>query len=386
MIRAPSGPTVPVDPLRVVRVARGRGLSDFLRVPWPLYADDPAWVPPLLLERRLQLSRRRPYFAHAQAAFWVAYRARRPVGRISAQVDRLHLERHRDGAGFFGLLEAEDDAEVFAALSDSAEGWLRSHGLSRVLGPFDLSINEECGLLVDGFGTPPMIMMRHGRPYYAARLEERGYRPAKHLLAYRLPADFEVPAIMRAAIARLEDVRVRSLRRSRLREELAVLRDIFVDAWSDNWGFVPFTVAEFEELGRVLRFLVEDDFVQIAEVTGTPAAMLVLLPNVNELIRDLDGRLLPFGWARLLSRLYRRRARGGRVALMGVRKRYQRTPLGLGLSCLVIDAARRAGRVAGIEEVELSWVLEDNLGVRRILEALGGDPYKRYRIYEKELA
>ena len=170
-----------------------------------------------------------------------------------------------------------------------------------------------------------------------------------------------------------------------LREELDILRDIFEDAWVDNWGFVPFTAAEFAELGWVLRFVVDDDFVQIAEVAGAPAAMLVLLPNVNELIRDLDGRLLPFGWARLLVRLLRRRPRTGRVALMGVRKRYQRTPLGLGLACLVIDTVRRAGHARGVREVELSWILEDNLGVRRILEALGGTPYKRYRIYEKDL-
>jgi hypothetical protein len=370
----------------VVPADRGRARSDFLRVPWPLYADDPAWVPPLLLERRLQLWRRRPYFAHARAAFWVAYRGTRPVGRISAQVDRLHLERHRDGAGFFGFLEAEDDAEVFAALSSHAEAWLRSQGLTCVRGPFDLSINEECGLLIDGFGTPPMIMMRHGRPYYAARLEACRYRPVKDLLAYRLTDSVELTPLMRAAIAKLEDVRVRPLRRSRLREDLGILRDIFEDAWADNWGFVPFTAAEFEELGWVLRFVVDDDFVQIAEVAGEPAAMLVLLPNVNELTRDLHGRLLPLGWARLLVRLLRRRARTGRVALMGVRKRYQRTPLGLGLACLVIDTVRRAGRARGLEEVELSWILEDNLGVRRILEALGGDPYKRYRIYEKALA
>ena len=372
-------------PLRVVPAERGRARADFLRMPWPLYADDPAWVPPLLLERRLQLWRRRPYFVHARAAFWVAYRGPRPVGRISAQVDRLHLERHRDGVGFFGLLESEDDAEVFAALSDQAEGWLRSQGLACVRGPFDLSINEECGLLIDGFGTSPMIMMRHGRPYYAARLEECRYRPVKDLLAYRLTDPVEMTPLMRAAIGKLEDVRVRPLRRSRLREELAILRDIFEDAWADNWGFVPFTAAEFEELGWVLRFLVDDDFVQIAEVAGAPAAMLVLLPNLNELIRDLDGRLLPLGWARLLVRLLRRRARTGRVALMGVRKRYQRTPLGLGLACLVVDTVRRAGRARGLQEVELSWILEDNLGVRRLLEALGGDPYKRYRIYEKAL-
>jgi hypothetical protein len=370
----------------VAPVDRGRGLSDFLRVPWPLYADDPAWVPPLRLERRLQISRRRPFFAHARAAFWVAYRGARPVGRISAQVDRLHLERHRDGTGFFGLLEAEDDGEVFAALTASAEGWLEGQGLTRVRGPFDLSINEECGLLIDGFATPPMIMMRHGRPYYAARLEECRYRPAKDLLAYRLTtATVEMPPIMRAAVAKLKDVRVRPLRRRHLREELGILRAIFEDAWADNWGFVPFTPAEFAELGWVLRFVVDDDFVQIAEVAGAPAAMLVLLPNVNELIRDLDGRLLPLGWARLLTRLLRRRARTGRVALMGVRKEYQRTALGLGLACLVIDTVRRAALARGLREVELSWILEDNRGVRHILESLGGDPYKRYRIYEKAL-
>jgi hypothetical protein len=372
--------------LRVAPAEGGRARADFLRVPRSLYAHDPAWVPPLRLERRLQISRRRPFFAHAQAAFWVAYRGARPVGRISAQVDRLHLERHRDGTGFFGLLEAEDDLEVFAALAATAEDWLRREGLTRVRGPFDLSINEECGLLVDGFGTPPMIMMRHGRPYYAARLEACRYRPAKDLLAYRLTGAFELPEVMRAAVDRLQDVRVRPLRRPRLAEELGILREIFEDAWADNWGFVPFTPAEFAELGWALRFVVDDEYVQIAEVGGEPAAMLVLLPNVNELIRDLDGRLLPFGWARLLARLRRRRVTGGRVALMGVRRRYQRTALGLGLACLVIDTVRRAALARGLRDVELSWILEDNLGVRRIVEALGGDPYKRYRIYEKVLA
>jgi hypothetical protein len=374
------------DPLRVVPAERGRARSDFLTLPWRLYANDRAWVPPLLLERRLQISRRRPFFAHARAAFWVAYRGARPVGRISAQVDRLHLERYQDGTGFFGLLEAEDDGEVFAALAATAEAWLRREGLTRVRGPFDLSINEECGLLIDGFDTAPMVMMRHGRPYYAARIEEHGYRAAKDLLAYRLRSDIKLPPVMAAATARLEGVRVRPLRRARLREELGILREIFEDAWADNWGFVPFTAAEFDELGWVLRFVVDDDFVQIAEVGGVPAAMLVLLPNVNELIRDLDGRLLPFGWARLLARLRRGRVRWGRVALMGVRKRYQRTAEGLGLACLVIDTARRAAFERGLQEVELSWILEDNHGVRRIIEALGGEPYKRYRIYEKALA
>jgi hypothetical protein len=231
-----------------------------------------------------------------------------------------------------------------------------------------------------------MIMMRHGRPYYAARLEGCRYHAAKDLLAYWLTDKAEMPPVLRAAIARLQDVRVRPLRRSRLREDLGILREIFEDAWADNWGFVPFTAAEFDELGLVLRFVVDDDYVQIAEVGGRPAAMLVLLPNVNELIGDLRGRLLPAGWLRLLYRLLRRRPRSGRVALMGVRKEYQRTALGLGLAALVIDTVRTTGLARGMTALELSWILEDNLGMRRILELLGGDPYKRYRIYEKDLA
>ncbi|OGL14974.1 MAG: DNA-binding protein [Candidatus Rokubacteria bacterium RIFCSPLOWO2_12_FULL_71_22] len=374
------------SPLTVVPVEGARAVGTFIRVPWSIYADDPAWVPPLLLERRHCVSRRRPYFAHAVARFWVAYRGRAPVGRISAQVDRLHLERYDDATGFFGMLEAENDGPTFEALFGAAEAWLRAEGMRRVLGPFNLSINEECGLLVAGFDTPPMILMGHGRPYYAARVEEQGYRAAKDLLAYRLAADFTIPDLMRAAVRRAaREVVVRPLQRSRFRSELSMLREVFEDAWSENWGFVPFTAAEFEELGRVLRFVVDDDFVQIAELGGEPVGMLVLLPNLHEAIRDLNGRLRLLGWPKLAWRLGVRRPRTGRVALMGVRKRYQRTALGLAIAFLMIDAVRVRGRARGIREVELSWVLEDNQGVRSLLEAIGSVVYKRYRLYEKPL-
>lgn len=374
------------SPLTIVPVEAARAVGTFIRLPWSIYADDPAWVPPLLLERRHHVSRRRPYFAHAAARFWVAYRGRAPVGRISAQVDRLHLERYDDATGFFGMLEAENDASTFEALFGAAEAWLRAEGMRRVLGPFNLSINEECGLLVEGFDTPPMILMGHGRPYYAARVEEQGYRAAKDLLAYRLAADFTVPGLMRAAVRRAaREVVVRPLQRSRFRSELSILREVFEDAWSENWGFVPFTAAEFEELGRVLRFVVDDDFVQIAELGGEPVGMLVLLPNLHEAIRDLNGRLRLLGWPKLAWRLGVRRPRTGRVALMGVRKRYQRTALGLAIAFLMIDAVRARGLARGVREVELSWVLEDNQGVRSLLEALGSVVYKRYRLYEKPL-
>ena len=373
--------------LRVVPVDGRRGLRRFIRLPWSLYADDPAWVPPLMVERHQHLSPSNPYFAHARCRFWLAYRDAAPVGRISAQIDELHVARYGDATGFFGMLEAEDDADVFSALLSTAETWLRSEGMGRIRGPFNLSINHECGLLVEGFQTPPMIMMGHALPYYAKRLIAQGYDGIKDLLAYRIPADFTPPSVMREILARAAGrVTVRPLRKARLREELKILRDIFEDAWSNNWGFLPFTEAEFAHLGDNLRLFVDEDFVQIAEVEGTPAAMLVVFPNLNEAVRDLNGRLLPFGWLKLLWRLKVAFPKTARIPLMGVRKRYQGTLLGAALAFLVIDAVRAPGARRGVREVDLSWILEDNVGMRNMLEAIGGLLYKRYRIYEKELS
>lgn len=370
--------------VRVLPVQGRRSLRGFIDLPWTVYTDDPTWVPPLLIERREHLSQRNPYFAHAQCRFWLAYRNGKPVGRISAQIDQLHIDRYRDATGFFGMLEAEDDAETFHALLGAAEAWLQGQGMRRIRGPFNLSINQECGLLVEGFQTPPMIMMGHARPYYAVRIEEAGYRKAKDLLAYRVPSQFKTPDVMRAALAKAAGrVRVRPMRRSCFGEDLKILRDIFEDAWSDNWGFIPFTEAEFAHLGRTLRMLVDEDFVQIAEVEGSPAAMIVVFPNVNEAVHDLNGRLFPFGWLKLLWRLKVGFPSTARVPLMGVRKRYQRTLLGGALAFLVIDAVRAPVTKRGVQEVDLSWILEDNMGMRNIFETIGGIPCKRYRIYEK---
>jgi hypothetical protein len=379
-------PLADAAPLQVVPVTGRRVLKQFIRLPWSIYADDPCWVPPLLWERQQHLSRKNPYFVHARWCAWLARRGSRAVGRISAQVDQLHLDRHQDATGFFGMLEAEDDPAVFQALLTTAETWLREQGLRRILGPFNLSINDECGLLVAGFETPPGVMMGHAHPYYALRLEEQGYGQARDLLAYRIGAGFVMPAAMQTLLRKLADrVHLRPLRRSQLDEEIAILRDIFNDAWSQNWNFVPFTEAEFAHMGRDLARLLPDDFVQIAEVDGVPAAMAILMPNLNEVIRDLNGRLLPFGWLKLLWRLKWAYPKTGRVPLLGVRKRYQQSLLGAALAVLVIDGMHGPGRQRGIEEVELSWILEDNKSIRGLIEAIGGTVYKRYRIYQKEL-
>jgi hypothetical protein len=284
------------------------------------------------------------------------------------------------------MLDAEDDAETFAALVKTAEDWLREQGVSRVRGPLSLSINDEVGMLVEGFQTPPVFMMGHGKPYYRTRLEQCGFDKAKDMFAYMIEPDFPAPKVMKRLLAKsMNRIRIRPLDRSRFDEELALIRDIFNDAWADNWGFVPFTEAEFKDLGHSLRVLVASDLIQIAEVDGEAAAFIVALPNVNEVIRDFGGKLAPFNWVRLLWGLKARFPKSVRVPLMGVRRSFHNTPLGPGLAFLVIDAVRKHLITRGVRQVELSWILEDNDGMRNIIESIGGLPYKRYRVFEKQL-
>lgn len=374
------------EPLEIVTADGRRERYQFLRLPWSLYSGDPAWIPPLLIERKLHISTRNPYYQHAGVQTWIARRAGRPVGRISAQVDQLHLERYDDATGFFGLLEAQDDAEVFRALFAAAEGWLRKQGMRRMRGPFNFSINDECGLLVEGFDTPPVIMMGHARPYYAERVAEQGYAPVQDLLAYHIRTDFPAPPELERLAARVAPrVKLRPMDRRNFEAELAIIREIFEDAWSGNWGFIPFADEEFAALGKNLKLLVPDDYVRIAEVDGKPAAMMVIFPNINEAIRDLNGRLFPLGWLKFLWRLKVTGLKTGRVPLMGVRQRYQKSRLGGVLALLMISALQPEVRKRGMQEAEMSWILESNTGMRKILESLGGRPYKRYRLYEKNI-
>lgn len=377
----------PANPLVTVRpVMTYRDMSKFIDVPWHIYANDPMWVPPLRLERRFHFSRYNPFFKHGEWQAWVAFQNGRPVGRISAQIDSLHQERYGADSGHFGLMECIDNSEVFAALMLHAEAWLASRQIRRISGPFNLSINQECGVLVDGFDTPPVIMMPHSARWYDRLLTEQEYYPAKDLLAYRVRVDFEIPRIMQILISRFSSqITIRTLRRDRFDEEMETLRDIFNDAWSENWGFIPFTQEEFAELGSSLRLLLPDEFIQIAEVNGKPAAFMVGLPNLNEVLAKLNGNLFPFGWLKLIRSIRNHEIRSGRIPLMGVRKQFHNTPMGLALACLVIDAPRQAGIARGIQEVEMSWILEDNMAMRNILDHLGSEQYKRYRIYQKIL-
>jgi hypothetical protein len=376
-----------MGPIVVRPVASWREMGTFIDVPWRIYADDPLWVPPLRLERRLHFSKFNPFLKHAEWQAWVAYRNNEPVGRISAQVDQLHRDRYGPRTGHFGLLEMIEDAEVLDALLSSAEDWLAARGTMHVTGPFNLSINQECGILVEGFDTPPMVMMPHSRTWYGSLLEQHGYRPVKDMLAYWVKVDDSPPQLMVSLKEKFsKQIVLRKLRRDRFGEEMETLRDIFNDAWSENWGFVPFTEAEFAELGTSLRLLVPDDFVQIAEVDGIPAAFMAGLPNLNEIFAGLNGNLFPLGWIGLIHHLKSRGVRTGRIPLMGVRRQFQNTPLGIALALMVIDAPRQAAISRGIQALELSWILEDNKPMRSILKYMGCKEYKRYRIYGKTLA
>lgn len=374
------------ETFKIVKVEGRRALKDFICLPWSLYVEDPMWVPPLLLERRQHLSPKNPYFEHAEFCSWITYRNSVPVGRISAQIDRLHIDRYQDATGFFGMLEAEDNPLIFSSLLDTAESWLRGQGMRRICGPYNLSINQELGLLVDGFDSPPSLMMGHARPYYATRIEENGYRKEKDLLAYIINSDFKMSAAAkRIATTTKGRINIRRLQKSNFANELETIRDIFNDAWSQNWNFVPFTNAEFEHLGKDLKMLADEELVKIAEVDGKPAAFIVVLPNINEIIRDLNGRLLPFGWLKMLWRLKVKYPQTARIPLMGVRRRFHDSLMGAALAFGVIAGTQQPAIQRGLKEVELSWILEDNMGMRNIIESISGRVYKTYRVYSKQL-
>ncbi len=323
-----------------------------------------------------------------EARFWLALRQGQPVGRISAQVNRAHLAQHNDATGHFGHLESEDRFETFQALLAAAEDWLKEQGLKRILGPFSLSINQESGLLVEGFQHPPSLMMGHARPYYAAQLEALGYRKVKDLICYRYRADQELPAAVEALVRKAqkaENITIRPLDMRRYEEDLGCIMAVFNDAWADNWGFIPMSQAEIRSLARDLKPIVRPQSIAIAEMDGEAVAMAIGLPNVNEAIADLNGRLLPIGWAKLLWRLKVRTTRTARVPLMGVRRAYHGSPLGAALAFSVVETIRRTQKALGVESGELSWILHDNLPMRRLIEQLGGEPYKTYRLFARAL-
>jgi hypothetical protein len=377
-------------PVRIIPVESTRQWRDFHHLPHSLYANDPQWVPPLLLERKFHFqARHNPWFQHGRAAFFLAYRGEEPVGRITAQVDDLHLQRYHDATGHFGFIEGADDAQVFSVLLAAAEDWLRGQGMKRVIGPVSFSLWDQPGLLVEGFDTPPYVMMNHHLPYYEGRIVAQGYQKAEDLIAYSYGPDANT-AMLEKLLARAMrggEIALRTIRmdKAHFESEVAMLLDIINDAWSDNWGYVPMTGAEIADLAGVLKLLLRPGDVAIAEYQGKPAAFAAIFPNLNEAIRDMGGRLFPFNVFKLLWRMKVRRPRTARMPMMGVRKALQSSPMGAALALSVIKSVREFNFSRGVVDSELSWILARNTRVRHVIEMVGGKAYKTYRLYEKPL-
>lgn len=359
----------------------------FHALPAAIQSGASEWVQPLGLQMRQMWAPRHPYFRHAQATAWIALRGGQPAGRISAQVDTLQAECGRPTAGQFGQLEAVDDPAVFEALARAAGDWLVEQGMTEVTGPFDLSINQQCGLLVDGFEHAPMMMMNYNPPYYPRRLEALGFEPAVETLAYRGSPRYELPARIARLLSRLGGrLEVRPVTRAELASYTEPMRRIFNAAWAANWGFVPLTEAEFRHMVDEMKLLVRPGYVQIALLDGELAGFIVALPDLNELVADLRGRLFPTGALRLLWRIATKRGRRARIPLMGIVPQQQQSFTGAAIGYALIEAVKQALIDDGIEMTEQSWILDDNHGMRSMVEAIGMKVAQRFRIYRKELA
>ncbi len=361
----------------------------FVDLAWDVYRDDPAWVPPLKDEVHGLLNpEKNPWFEHARAQLWMAERGGAAVGRISAQVDDLVQDHMGQGTGQWGMFEALD-AEAAAALIATAEDWLRRQGMGRSLGPISLSIWDEPGLEIEGFDEPPTVMMGHHRPQYEGWVEAAGYAKAKDLLTYEVDIVNWWDATIDRLITMGEKnprISIRRVDKSRFDEEAQVILGLLNDAWSDNWGFVPLTKSEIAYAGKKLKPIIYEELVRIAEYDGEPVAFMITIPDVNELIKDLNGTLFPFNWAKLLWRLRKPRTTRARVPLMGVARKLHGTRLASQLAFMLIESIRRdAVGTYGIRTGEFGWILEDNKGMLSIAELPGARINHRFRIYEKAL-
>ncbi|MEO0326090.1 MAG: hypothetical protein AAF447_24285, partial [Myxococcota bacterium] len=347
------------------------------------------WVQPLDREQKDRLTPgANPFWEHGEGRLFTAWRGGVPVGRVSAQIDHNHLRRYDDGAGFFGFFDTVDDAGVAQALLARAEGWLRARGMTACRGPFSLNINEEVGCLVEGSDTPPMVLMGHHAPWQGGLLETAGYAKVKDLYYYLYDVPEELPPrAQRAhdAVQKLPEVRFRSLDKRKMRSEVTTFLEIFNDAWQDNWGFVPATDSEAAQMASDFGLLADPELAFFAEVEGEPVAFVIVLPNLNEAIAGLRGKLFPFGWAKLLGRLKIGSPTTGRLIMLGIKQKMRGKKRYGALSTALYAEVSRRGRKVGIEQAALGWTLEDNQAINLGIRAMKAKRYKTYRIYEKAL-
>ncbi|MBX3201583.1 MAG: hypothetical protein KF894_25830 [Labilithrix sp.] len=375
--------------LEIRQTPMGGNLRDFLDVVDVIYKDDARYIRPLDMDLKDRLNpKKNPFFEHADGVVFTAHRDGKCVGRVTAQIDREHLARYKDDTGFFGFLDTVDDAEVSSELLRRAEGWLKDRGIKTVRGPISLSINEEIGCLVEGFDAPPVLLNPHHRPYQGDLIEKAGYAKAKDVFGWRYEVS-ELNARVKKArddIRAMPEVTVRRLSKKEIDRDIKMTLDIFNDAWGDNWGFVPATKREADKMVADMKLFLVPDVTALVLIDGEPAAVAIALPNVNELITDMRGKLFPLGLPKLLYRLKVEGAKSARLLILGIKKKFRLQRKYAGLSLFLYAEMNDGGKRAGITWGELGWTLEDNAAVNAGIRMMGAKKYKVYRVYEKSLS
>ena len=383
---------MPLSSLKIEIVSNKDQIIRFLALPDKIYKDDSSWRPPLKFERKAQIN---PISNPSAPSFdnrilFIATKNGEDVGRIAAFINEDHNKNSKKNDGFFGFFDFLADNLLGQLLLESAENWLKGRGVERIIGPANWSVNEECGLLISGFDTPPVVMMLHGKEEYKGIVEDFGYTKAIDMFAYQaeLSAGYPRPKITQMMVKsadRNNDIKVRSMRSGKFRDELNIVMDIFNDAWSENWGFVPFDDAKIEHMANEIRPIMFREGLWIGEYQGEPIAYIWMIPDVNEAIEGLNGSILPFGWVKLFWRLKIRGVKQARIPLMGLRKEFHNTRIGLSLVAKLCETVFEAGRKKGFSHCELSWILENNSGMISICEQASAVPYKKYRMYQKKI-
>ena len=383
---------MPSSSVEILPVEGKAMIRRFLAVPDAVYASDEHWRPQLSFERAAHLDpTKNPGAASVKnRQLFLAMRGGQDIGRIAAFTNPAHNAHSKSNDGFFGFFDCVAEAPIGMALLDAAETWLRSRNVDKMIGPAQWSVNEECGLLIDGFDTPPVVMMPHGHAAYKEMIEAQGFAKATDMLAFQaeLAAGYPRPKMtqmMVKAAERNKDITIRPMRPSKFRDEVDVVMGVFNDAWSENWGFVPFSDDQISHMAKEIKPIMFKEGLWVGEYKGEPIAYIWMIPDLNEAIRDLKGSLFPFGWAKLLWRLKVSGVKQARIPLMGLRKEYHNTRTGLSIVAALCETVFEAARQKGFTHCELSWVLEDNPGMISICEQASAKAYKTYRMYEKTL-
>lgn len=375
----------PAQKVQLVELSRGgRDLSRFLRVPYAIYKDDRNWVAPLLSDLKKVFTDANPLFEHAEMKLWVATRDGRDVGRIAGILDRTHNTYHHETTMFWGFFESENDPETATALFDAVTDWARSKQMTRLLGPMNPTTNDECGLLIDGFDAPPIIMMTYNPRYYVDLVDGAGFVKAKDLLAYHFSVDpkpLERMERLAAGVKRREPgLVVRRILKKTLRADLVKVKEVYNAAWEANWGFVPMSDADMDFMAERLKPLLSEPITLLAELNGEPVGFMMSLPDYNEAIAPLKGKLLSPKLVNFLRYLMGwKTPRWVRVVTLGIKKEYRLR----GIDAAMFAQGMRDGLKMGFQECEVSWMLEDNQMVLRPIEVFNGKRYKTYRLYER---